>query len=110
MPSAQCTSAFPAWMGGWEDENGQKGLFEGISQTALKVMAFSTQSNHYYSSNSPLILVEFTINSPCIHGEFNRPVATGHQIQRDGSDTKRWYRYKESLRASHEFLSVSLKP
>ena len=88
MPSAQCTSAFPAWMGGWEDENGQKGLFAGMSQTALKVMAFSTQSNHYYSSNSPLILVEFAINSHRIHGEFKRPVATGHQIQRDGTDTK----------------------
>ena len=47
----------------------KKGLFEGMSQTALKVMAFSTQSNHYYSSNSPLILVEFTINSQRIQGE-----------------------------------------
>ena len=50
-----------------------------MSQTALKVMAFSTQSNHYYSSNSPLILVEFAINSPCIQGEFNQPVAIGRR-------------------------------
>jgi hypothetical protein len=56
-------------MGGWEDENRKKGLFAGMSQTALKVMAFSTRSNHYYSSNSPLILVEFAINSQRIQGE-----------------------------------------